>query len=268
MKMRRAHRPARSWVGANSVTAIGGLAALAAVIPGHVPGAPSDQGPAVSAATTTDNVASAQDFRLAEAKLARTRQPSAAMPLYRVRSGDSISAVAVAKCHGQDRDWTGIYAASRKQHLTARNANQLTIGQYLAISCTYLPSQLHFAPAPPPPPPPAPVMQTQATTTSAAAPVHRTYQSLPAGSGGESGLYGAALTSFGRCVIARESGGNSQVMNSSGHYGLYQFSASTWQAYGGSAASFGRASAAEQTAVFNNAIRQGGQSNWSPYDGC
>jgi len=57
-------------------------------------------------------------------------------------------------------------------------------------------------------------------------------------------------------------------MNSSGHYGLYQFSASTWAAYGGSAASFGHASVAEQNQVFNNAIAQGGQSNWSPYDGC
>ena len=39
--------------------------------------------------------------------------------------------------------------------------------------------------------------------------------------------------SFGQCVVARESGGQSQVMNATGHYGLYQFSASTWAAYGG-----------------------------------
>jgi LysM repeat protein len=73
---------------------------------------------------------------------------------------------------------------------------------------------------------------------------------------------------FQHCVISRESGGNSQVMNSSGHYGLYQFSASTWRAYGGSSADFGHASASEQTQIFNNAMAQGGQSNWSPYDGC
>ena len=60
--------------------------------------------------------------------------------------------------------------------------------------------------------------------------------------------------SFQSCVIARESGGNSQVMNSSGHYGLYQFSASTWAAYGGSPSSFGNASVAQQNQVFNNAI--------------
>jgi hypothetical protein len=75
-------------------------------------------------------------------------------------------------------------------------------------------------------------------------------------------------SSYEQCVISRESGGNSQVMNSSGHYGLYQFSESTWEAYGGSAADFGHASAAEQHRIFANAMAQGGQSNWSPYDGC
>ena len=75
-------------------------------------------------------------------------------------------------------------------------------------------------------------------------------------------------SSFQSCVIQRESGGNTQVMNSSGHYGLYQFSASTWAAYGGSPSLFGHASAAQQTQVFNNAMARGGQSNWAPYDGC
>ena len=47
-------------------------------------------------------------------------------------------------------------------------------------------------------------------------------------------------------------------MNSSGHYGLYQFSSSTWSAYGGNPADFGNASVAEQNQVFNNAIAAGG----------
>ena len=75
-------------------------------------------------------------------------------------------------------------------------------------------------------------------------------------------------SSFQECVITRESGGNSQVMNSSGHYGLYQFSASTWAAYGGNPADFGHASVAEQNRVFDTAIAAGGQFNWAPYDGC
>ena len=78
----------------------------------------------------------------------------------------------------------------------------------------------------------------------------------------------SGIGSFQSCVIARESGGNSQVMNASGHYGLYQFSASTWAAYGGSPSSFGHASVAQQNQVFNNAIAAGGKSNWAPYDGC
>lgn len=78
--------------------------------------------------------------------------------------------------------------------------------------------------------------------------------------------YGAG--SFQSCVIQAESGGNSQVMNSSGHYGLYQFSAGTWAAYGGNPNDFGNASVSEQNAVFNRAMAEGGQSNWAPYDGC
>jgi hypothetical protein len=74
--------------------------------------------------------------------------------------------------------------------------------------------------------------------------------------------------SFGNCVVERESGGDSQVMNSSGHYGLYQFSDSTWQEYGGSASDFGDASVGEQERVFENALARGGESNWSAYDGC
>lgn len=86
---------------------------------------------------------------------------------------------------------------------------------------------------------------------------------------GASGTLGAYPGgAFGACVVARESGGNAQVMNSSGHYGLYQFAESTWEEYGGSAADFGHASAAEQERVFSNALAAGGQSNWSPYDGC
>jgi hypothetical protein len=77
------------------------------------------------------------------------------------------------------------------------------------------------------------------------------------------------LGSFAQCVIQRESGGNSQVMNSTGHYGLYQFAYGTWVAYGGSPSAFGHASAAQQDQVFANAMATpGGASNWRSYDGC
>lgn len=74
--------------------------------------------------------------------------------------------------------------------------------------------------------------------------------------------------SMQRCIISRESGGNSQVMNSTGHYGLYQFSYSTWVGSGGSAADFGHASVAEQNQVFYNAVAARGYSDWVAYDGC
>ena len=77
-----------------------------------------------------------------------------------------------------------------------------------------------------------------------------------------------ALGSFARCVIQRESGGNPQARNPAGYWGLYQFSRATWVAYGGNPATYGSASAAEQTRVFNNAMARGGRGNWSPYDGC
>ena len=91
---------------------------------------------------------------------------------------------------------------------------------------------------------------------------HRRFNYRPAA------YQGAAGGSFGTCVRSRESGGNYQAWNAAGYYGAYQFSASTWAAYGGSAASFGHASPAEQDRIFSNALARGGQSNWAPYDGC
>src|ERR1700691_1185487 len=61
---------------------------------------------------------------------------------------------------------------------------------------------------------------------------------------------------------------NAQVMNGSGHYGLYQFSYSAWVAAGGNPADFGNASAAEQNQVFATAYAEDGTAPWAPYDGC
>jgi hypothetical protein len=69
-------------------------------------------------------------------------------------------------------------------------------------------------------------------------------------------------------IIANESDGNSQVMNSSGHYGLYQFSRSTWEAHGGSSATFGHASVAEQNRVFYNTVAANGYRDWAASGGC
>jgi phage tail protein X len=171
---------------------------------------------------------------------------------YTVRSGDSLSAIAGKVYHKQNA-WPVLYWANRG---TIHWANMLSEGQVLKVPA--MPAKIPAAPSRLGPAPSAPVAAPAGASTSASAPVQAT----------SSGSYSGASGSYAACVIARESGGNSQVMNSSGHYGLYQFSASTWQAYGGSAADFGHASVSEQNRVFNSAMAQGGQSNWSPYDGC
>jgi phage tail protein X len=208
-----------------------------------------------AAATRTTTIADSLSQRgISSAELfAAVRQTNAnpARPArYTVRSGDSLSAIAGKVYHKQNA-WTVLYWANRG---TIHWANMIGEGQVLKVPA--LPAKIPAAPSQLGPAPVAPVAAP--SRASASAPAQAT----------ASGSYSGASGSYASCVIARESGGNSQVMNSSGHYGLYQFSASTWQAYGGSAADFGHASVSEQNRVFNSAIAQGGQSNWSPYDGC
>jgi LysM repeat protein len=180
----------------------------------------------------------------AQQQQAGSGQPS----WYKVKAGDSLSAIAERSYHDQ-KAWPVLYWANRSR---IHWANAIEPGQVLRI-----PVEPARIPAPPALLGPAPAAMTAATaapeTTQAT-----TQGTAEVSSGG----------SFAQCVIARESGGQTQVMNASGHYGLYQFSASTWAAYGGSPADFGHASASEQNQVFDNAIAAGGQSNWSAYDGC
>jgi LysM repeat protein len=207
---------------------------------------------ALRAGTEPQLVAS---FREAAAKQAATKSASTSRT-YKVKAGDSLSKIA-QHYYSESAAWPVIYYANRH---SIKSANEISVGQKLTI-----PAKPAKIPAAPAVPVAAPVSQVStsaapAQVTSTAQPAS-TYHSQPAStySGG---------SGFQSCVISRESGGNSQVMNGSGHYGLYQFSEGTWEAYGGSASSFGNASVAEQNQVFNNAISQGGESNWSAYDGC
>jgi LysM repeat protein len=198
----------------------------------------------------------------------RTRQQhqaTASPASYKVRAGDSLSSIAGHLYQNPDA-WPVLYWANHSQ---IRWANIISTGQVLRV-----PVKPAHIPAPPTqlgPPAPQPVPVTTAAPREAA-PVQSTPSYAPAQSAPvqttstySGGTPGGA---FGQCVVARESGGNAQVMNSSGHYGLYQFSASTWAAYGGNPADFGHASVSEQNQVFSNALAAGGQSNWAPYDGC
>jgi LysM repeat protein len=181
------------------------------------------------------------------------RAPSAK---YVVKSGDTLASIAQHLYHSSNY-WTVLYWAN---HNAIKYANEITAGQVLTVPAK--PGKIPGAPkllAPTPAPAPvssSPSSSDSDSSVSTAAPVQT--QSASTGS----------TSSFQECVIAAESGGNPQVMNASGHYGLYQFSASTWAEYGGNPADFGDASVAEQNQVFDNAIAAGGASNWSLYDGC
>ena len=168
---------------------------------------------------------------------------------WKVRNGDTLSGIAQLR-YNTAAAWTLIYWANHKQ---IKWANRIQIGQRF-----YLPAYNGHPPAAPrmlgPAPPPQVTHQPGPYRASP-------HSYSPAGTYHPSGGMEA-------CIITRESGGNSQVMNGTGHYGLYQFSASTWVASGGSPSSFGHASVAEQQQVFHNAVAARGYSDWAPYDGC
>lgn len=176
---------------------------------------------------------------------------------YTVKPGDSLSQVAQRQCHSA-ADWTGIYAASKGT--VGANPDMILPGQKLTISCHTANVKLPAAPA-------ALVTHVNVSDdTAQAQPVqHASQTPAPAAP--------AAVTFTGSsgmqaCIISRESGGNPDIWNASGHWGLYQFSASTWAAHGGSAADFGHASVAEQNQVYASTVAADGYSDWAPYDGC
>jgi LysM repeat protein len=181
---------------------------------------------------------------------------------YVVKSGDTLASIA-QHLYASSNYWPVLYWANHGQ---IKYANEITAGQVLTVPAK--PAKIPGAPtALGPAPAPAPSTASTASTASYGGSYSSASTAAPAQTQAPAS-YSGSTGSFQACVIAAESGGNSQVMNSSGHYGLYQFSASTWAAYGGNPADFGNASVSEQNQVFANAMAAGGQSNWAPYDGC
>jgi len=216
-----------------------------------------DRSLAAAAGARSARAAAAARDRAAAA--ARDRAAYLAAHTYTVRPGDSLSAIAARHC-GAARDWTGIYAASRARHWTARNANILAARQHLWLACAYQASQLRFAPAPPPPPRLVLAAVTVQSGYAAPASTYRSSYQAPVTYQGGSG--------FQSCVISRESGGNPRAVNvSSGAGGLYQFLPSTWQSLGFSGLPE-NASVAEQNAAFEKAYAESGVTPWRAYDGC
>jgi len=224
--------------------------------------------PSMSSAQLVLAIRQAEVARMQQAWQAKSAAP--AQPAsYTVRAGDSLSAIAGRVYHNQ-KAWPVLYWSNRGQ---VRWANEIQVGQVLRV-----PAEPATIPAPPAQlAPPAPVAPRHASTAPVVAqsPAPAAASPVPAAPAPAPPAPAASLSgpwpggAFGNCVVERESGGNPQVMNSSGHYGLYQFSFSTWVAYGGNPADFGHASVGEQEQVFLNAMATpGGASNWAPYDGC
>jgi LysM repeat protein len=234
--------------------------AMAEPLPAHTvaqPAAAAQQAAVTDAASYTG--VSTAHLLAASRQATGHRAASAQAVTYTVRPGDSLSTIAGRVYHNSNA-WPVLYWANRSQ---IRWANNITVGQVLKVPAK--PAKIPSAPGLLGPGAPVPTLASAAPAPAEATAVTPAYASAAPAASYSGGTPGG---SFGQCVVASESGGNSQVMNSSGHYGLYQFSEGTWVAYGGSAASFGNASVAQQNQVFANALAQGGQSNWSAYDGC
>jgi LysM repeat protein len=169
-----------------------------------------------------------------------------------VRRGDSLSGIAAR----YRIEWLGLYEANRK--VIGGNPSLITAGQRLRVPSAASAARLAASYRPP----------AVVVSASPAAATTQPANTQPVAAQASSAGSTAPAGSFQQCVIARESGGNAQAMNGSGHYGLYQFSYSSWTAAGGNAADFGNASAAEQNQVFATAYAQDGSSPWAPYDGC
>ena len=234
--------------------ALFGVAAAFALA--NAPAASAAQAPAHAAAkaATAASHSSAAVTRLDSVIRPAAKKTAAAPAKYTVKSGDTLSDIAKRVYHNPAY-WPVLYWANHSQ---IKYANIIEVGQKLTVPAK--PAKVPAAPSVLGPAVQSTVITSAPVTYGESAPVYSAptqAASTYTGSG-----------SFQSCVIASESGGNSQVMNSSGHYGLYQFSSSTWAAYGGNPADFGNASVAEQNQVFSNAIAAGGESNWAPYDGC
>src|SRR3984957_13540200 len=246
----RHRKPARISIpnaAAVAAPAIAGVAATATVC------ISAGTAPAQAAVTRPPEVMMTQHAAVALAPAGRHARAVNRIPAtYRVRPGDTLSSIA-ARVYGDSSYWPVIFWRNHRQ---IQWANEINAGQVLHIPAK--PATAPGAPAQLAPPAPAPA------PAAAPASVSRTTPATDAAS--YSGTYPGGA--FGQCVVARESGGNPQIMNATGHYGLYQFSAGTWAAYGGNPADFGHATVAEQNQVFANALAAGGESNWAPYDGC
>jgi hypothetical protein len=184
-----------------------------------------------------------------------------------VKSGDTLSGMSQVMC-GNPGDWPSLYQQNKSE---ISNPNLIYPGEVVhhPAACSSVG---------------APVVTESAYVPKHAAATSSSDGDSDSDSGGSSsnGYSGshasvssttvnpANYSGFQQCVITRESGGQADIWNASGHWGLYQFSESTWIDAGGSASSFGNpnTTVAEQDAVFQRAYALWGTQPWQPSDGC
>jgi hypothetical protein len=257
-----------------------GMSAVAVTMP-HTTAAPAHLDAKDVTRTDQHPVIEAFDAST-RATVAKAQRADAALPTHTVKAGESFSSIASWACNDPG-DWTGVYTASRWAHQTAKNANDIRTGQQVTIMCKKVPSMAGRAYTPPPPPVPhaslashlAHIAHTEheAATAHQAAPVEAAAAggSASAASGPaveDSHVSASGYSGIQECIVSRESGGQLNVMNASGHYGLYQFDLGTWESGGGNPADFGHASKAEQDQVFASVYAARGAEPWAPSDGC
>jgi len=174
---------------------------------------------------------------------------------YTVRKGNTLSGIAQGHC-GTPSDWTGIYEANKHQ---VRDPDEIYPGQHLALDCRHVQGVTDPDSAPP-------AVTTALNTAGSSYGGYDNHSSFSGGSYGNVNPDG--YSGIEQCIVTRESGGQSQVMNSSGHYGLFQFDYGTWVSGGGNPGDFGHASIAEQQRVFDAVYAARGVEPWAPSDGC
>lgn len=228
-------------------------------------------GPVINDTHTTDapEVAAVTDH-LNVPKTAWETADSSSGFSYTVKHGDTLSSIA-KKLFGHAHYWPAVWKANEHK---IHNPNLLLVGTKLDIpggpaKVTAKLTADAYSAIPKPPPVRHTAVLTDATTHgTASAP-----QAAPQPAAQDAGNVAAVVNpsgygGFQACVIRAESGGNSQITNASGHWGLYQFSYSTWVGHGGAPGDFGRAGIEEQNRVFWNTVAADGTADWSPYDGC
>ena len=132
-----------------------------------------------------------------------------------VHSGQTLSGIAVADCHGHANDWTGIYEQNRA--VIGANPNLIQPGQHLRIKCTD----------------PAYLLRLGSGSSGSSFSSGSSRSAPPAvASGNPAGAYGAFPGAA--CIVTAESGDNATAQNpDSSASGLFQDLDTTWNGYDG-----------------------------------